>query len=114
MTMDDRDLEELLRRYKPGGPPPELRARIVSTSLVRRTWPWAAAAAALLALTIGVHASAGRTQNELFRSLGQPPSTGEAFRALREVATDDEIALAELVSRIERAEIRPVEAPAWP
>jgi hypothetical protein len=48
--MDDYDIENLLRRHRPVGPPADLGRRIVAA---RRTWPWAAAAAALLALTLG-------------------------------------------------------------
>jgi hypothetical protein len=47
--MSEPDLDDLLQRYRPAGPPPELRARVVANKeAVRRTWPWAAAAAALL------------------------------------------------------------------
>ena len=41
--MSDPELEDLLRRYRPAGPPPDLRARIVAgPAPVPRTWPWAA------------------------------------------------------------------------
>jgi hypothetical protein len=43
--------EELLRAYRPAGPPPELRARIVSAPSPRlRDWLPALAAAALIVL----------------------------------------------------------------
>ena len=51
--MHDDDLEHLLRRYRPVGPSPDLRAR----ALVPRAasaWPWLAAAAALLLFTGGI------------------------------------------------------------
>ena len=58
---DDRDIETLLRRYQPSGPPPGLRARIVAPAIdTGRTWPWLAVAAALLAATIGLHMSSSR------------------------------------------------------
>ena len=46
------DIEELLNRYRPGAPPPDLWNRISKSP---RTWPWAVAAAALLAITLGLH-----------------------------------------------------------
>jgi hypothetical protein len=51
--MDDDRLEALLRQVRPSGPPPRLRARILSAPRrAPRAWPWVSAAAALLALTI--------------------------------------------------------------
>ena len=48
--MTDPELDELLRRYRPAAPPAELRARLIASAApMPRTWPWAAAAAALLA-----------------------------------------------------------------
>ena len=51
--------EELLRRYRPAGPDPDLRARICAAAPARRAWPWAAAAAALLAVTVVLRSQAG-------------------------------------------------------
>jgi hypothetical protein len=75
--MSERDIEALLRRYRPADPPEELARRVIDGFRVhgeeresrgvrleaeeidrRRTWPWAVAAAALLALTVGLHAAA--------------------------------------------------------
>jgi hypothetical protein len=57
--MNEPELDDLLRRYRPAGPPPALRARVMAgVPDVRRTWPWAAAAAALLAATVYLHQSA--------------------------------------------------------
>ena len=50
--------ENLLRRYRPVGPPLDLRSRILVPE--RPAWPWAVAAAALLALTVGFHAATSR------------------------------------------------------
>jgi len=49
--VDDDRIERLLRQVQPAGPPPQLRARIVAARRPR-SWPWLAAAAALLALTV--------------------------------------------------------------
>ena len=48
--MNDSEIEALLRKYRPVGPPAELRQRILGTTRVPRIWPWASAAAALLVL----------------------------------------------------------------
>lgn len=51
--MNDQDIEALLRRYRPVTQLPEYP--ITGSS---RTWPWAVAAAALLAITVGLHGAA--------------------------------------------------------
>lgn len=54
--MQNEDLEQLLHRYEPAAPPPSLRARVMNVhGGATRAWPWAAAAAALLALTVWLH-----------------------------------------------------------
>jgi hypothetical protein len=59
--MDDDEVRELLGRYRPAGPPAALRARALASPVpAARTWPWAAAAVALLAATVGFHAAANR------------------------------------------------------
>lgn len=53
--MIDPELDDLLRRYRPTGPPPDLRARVLAGTVpAGRTWPWVAAAAVLLAATVGL------------------------------------------------------------
>lgn len=59
---DDTEIEELLSRYRPAPPRADLRNQIsklpnIQISKSERVWPWAAAAAALLAVTIGLHAA---------------------------------------------------------
>lgn len=44
--------DDLLRKYRPVGPPADLRARILVPE--RAAWPWAVAAAALLVATLGL------------------------------------------------------------
>jgi hypothetical protein len=53
--MNDRDIESLLRRYRPVAQISTFPNFHISKS--ERTWPWAVAAAALLAITIGLHAT---------------------------------------------------------
>jgi hypothetical protein len=59
--MNDSEMEDLLRKYRPVGPPAKLRERILGTTRVPRIWPWASAAAALLALGL-VFQHAARNQ----------------------------------------------------
>jgi hypothetical protein len=60
--MDDDKVRELLGRYRPVGPPRGLRERALAVpARPARAWPWAAAAAALLAVTLGLHAAADRS-----------------------------------------------------
>jgi hypothetical protein len=68
--MTEHDLEDLLRRYRPLGPPPELRARIAAAAApAPRTWPWAAAAAALLAGVCITHLSTRSVYERLGESV---------------------------------------------
>ena len=59
--MDDNEIERTLQRYRPVDPPEDLLDRILTGDRSAlafpepRTWPWAVAAAALLALIIGLH-----------------------------------------------------------
>ena len=60
--MHERDVETLLTRYRPAAPRAELAAaitRLPNYQITRypRTWPWAVAAAALLAISVGLHAA---------------------------------------------------------
>jgi hypothetical protein len=65
--MTEPDVEDVLRRYRPAGPPAELRARVVERLLpVGRAWPWAIAAAVLLSATLGLQFA----RAEIQRSLG--------------------------------------------
>lgn len=58
--MDDRLVENLLKRYRPVGPPDSLRERCLVTPREAPVWPWATAAAALFAITVGLqNAAAG-------------------------------------------------------
>lgn len=64
--MDDDRIEQLLRQVMPPGPPPHLRARILSASRpAKRSWPWAAAAAALFLSALGLELSAGHHRRQV-------------------------------------------------
>ena len=56
--MTDDDILDPLRRYRPVGPPPRLRGRVVQVKPAARTWPWAVAAAALLVLSVALNTGA--------------------------------------------------------
>lgn len=58
--MDDQQVEALLKRYRPAGPPLSLRERCLTPSRGARVWPWAAAAAALLVITVTIEGAAAR------------------------------------------------------
>ncbi len=58
--MKDEQIEALLRRYRPIARLPLDGGRSSPEDPVQRlplTWPWAVAAAALLAITVGIHAA---------------------------------------------------------
>lgn len=90
--MKDDQVEDLLRRVRPAGPPLELRARILASRAARPVWPWTAAAAALLALIVGLQWSAGQLRED-----ARPPlvaSTEESEMATLKATfnlTDEEV-----------------------
>ena len=73
--LNEPEFENLLRRYRPSDPPSGLRERIVLVPTSRPVWPWAAAAAALLAsvmtLTMATERAAGRIDLGLDQSAVQ-------------------------------------------
>jgi hypothetical protein len=95
--MNDIDVEALLKKYEPAPPPSALETRIFGAP-VARTWPWAVAAAALLAVTVGLHVS----------STTAPVRTGEVLDTQRVQTLADEIggpgarAMAEYIVRQEQ------------
>lgn len=57
---EDTKIEELLSRYRPADPRSDLWVQISTfppSQIFKSTWPWAVAAAALLAITVGLHAA---------------------------------------------------------
>jgi hypothetical protein len=100
----DDPLEALLARYRPIARVPPLRPPREG-----RTWPWAVAAAALLAITVGLHAAVPPAP--------EPPPDARRVQALTEqLGGGDEVrAMAERIVRAEavRDAALGAEAP-WP
>jgi hypothetical protein len=89
MKSDDEIFSEL-SRYRPVGPPARLRDRVVQVKSPARTWPWAVAAAALLALSVALNAGARRIEADtavLVPARTPPPDPfGELPAGLRAMA----------------------------
>jgi hypothetical protein len=118
--MMDPDLDDLLRRYRPAGPPPELRARVVgATTPAGRTWPWVAAAAVLLAATVGLQV----WTRDVYDAVGAALAPAQAsiladFEALDNAVEGDPLLRERLeaLARQERLQSRPTlfePAPSW-
>jgi hypothetical protein len=58
--VDDQQVEALLKRNRPAGPPESLRERCLSPLRQARVWPWVAAAAVLLVITVTIEGAAAR------------------------------------------------------
>ncbi len=71
--MNDNELERLLRRYRPAGPEPSLRARILNPPRRQSPVLWMTAAAVLL-VAIALHALASRTYREIARTVEDEPA----------------------------------------
>jgi hypothetical protein len=87
--MNDEQLHNLLRRVTPAGPPPDFRARIVA-GRQPRTWPWAAAAAAVLVVTAGLQLSTVRTYRRTSRVVAPEHSDRVELPDLRFALGEDE------------------------
>jgi len=82
--MDEDNVRELLDRYRPVGPPPELRRFTLRPSAPGRIWPWAAAAAVLLTATVAIHVAT----TSALRRIAPPPV--DPTSALAETMGGDE------------------------
>jgi hypothetical protein len=76
------DVEELLRRYRPIGPPPDLRTRILSTPSIRHLWLWAAAAAMVIITIVSLHHVTDQLTRQMNVGLWREPAT----RAVEDIA----------------------------
>ena len=85
--MNDEEIEALLRAVRPVGPPPGLRARILAARPARRTWPWVAAAAALLAVTVSLRVAASQTLDRVRPATASavPAAAASDLETLRDV-----------------------------
>jgi hypothetical protein len=68
--MNDSDIEDLLRRHRPLGPPAHLRARVLTPQPPQRIWPWAAAAAALVLSVLTLRLAARQQIDVMTPTLG--------------------------------------------
>jgi hypothetical protein len=87
VSQDDARIEGLLARYRPAGPPPELRDRVLASVGPPRRSDWAMAGwlsvAAMLVLALGLRWGSERTLREAAETIGQSPVewTAEAEEA---------------------------------
>jgi hypothetical protein len=115
--MTDNELEDLLRRVRPAGPRPELRARIVASTAARRgkrAWPWAMAAAAMLILTVVLQFSTAQMNRETARVVSAMEADVDDLAALRIALDGNELLIrqAELWTlQRQRSALRPESDP---
>jgi hypothetical protein len=110
--MNDDQLPDLLRRLQPAGPRPELRARIVESATPRRVWPWAVAAAALLALVTGLQVSASSVRRDMRASITVAgPEEPSELDVLRDTFGFDENTLRAVSLRQRLEALRSPESP---
>jgi hypothetical protein len=81
--MRDPDIDSLLRRYRPAEPNGDLWNHITNSPnhpITKSSWPWAVAAALLLAISVGLHAA-----------VLPPPETSSLVDAARVQAIVDQL-----------------------
>ena len=90
--MNDEQLDPLLRRVRPAGPPDRVRARILDAARpVGRGWTWWLATAAMLAVVIGGHIMADRLQGRIAAAVAPAtPAGGGDLAALRDAVGGNE------------------------
>ena len=96
--------EDLLRKYRPSGPAAALRARIVVPE--RAAWPWAVAAAALLALTVGLRLQTGALAADALAQSPDPLSFEMRVAALTEMLGEGEDARRTAVLLVAKEELQ--------
>jgi len=102
--MRDEELEALLESTRPRGPSAELRARILARPAAKRVWPWAAAVAALLVLTLLLQVAAAGLRHGLRNgnAVAGLDAEDELTSALRDAGglPEDEARLLAMVSQM--------------
>ena len=111
--MNDRDLEALLRRHRPVGPPPALREQILRAVDRREPWWWLGAAAALVAITAGTQVAIGSEVDTVTVTLAIG-AEASAPDPLLELLGDDEPARQLVLFRRAEQEARRAFEPAPP
>ncbi len=86
--MTDEEILQTMGGLRPAAPPPGLRARIVGVHRPARTWPWVAAAAALLVSILGLRSVTAHIYAEA-RSAVVPASRAAEATAARAALGDD-------------------------
>jgi len=102
--MNEDDIERLLATAQPSGPRPDLRARILSRRPSRRAWPWAVAAAAMLALTALLQSGASAARAAVrTTSAATPDLEAQLVETLRETGglSDAEARLMAMVQQVQ-------------
>jgi hypothetical protein len=88
MEDNDKDVQALLRRYRPAAAPADLRARcLAAVPTPGRAWPWAVRAAGLLAAIIGLTIATARLDAPVAI---EPDETAHAIDAIAAVLGGDE------------------------
>jgi hypothetical protein len=108
--MNDPEVEHLLRRYRPAGPPPHLRSLIVAPLRVQRIWPWATAAAVLLASMMALRVGARSEAASVDLQLG-PDAAERAVEELSQMLGDTTDARALAESMVMAEQLRADTAP---
>lgn len=73
--MKDSEIEDLLRKFRPVGPPLELRQWLFTTTSVPIVWPWVSAAIALLVSGLAFQLAARHTTVSAHVNLGPSAMT---------------------------------------
>ena len=108
--MNDPEIEELLRRYRPAGPPSQLRARVTAPMPAQRIWPWAAAAAVLLLSLMTLRISARSETANADLQFG-PDAADRAVEELSQLLGDTVDARAVAASIVMEEQLRALTAP---
>lgn len=103
--MTDPEVEDLLRRYRLAGPDGNLRARIVAGNQVTgRAWPWAAAAAVMLAAVCATQTWTQRVYEDVRNSVAPAPASIMSDLPALQSAVEDDPLLRERIETLVRQE----------